>query len=508
MTKVEIHQSTTEKLLDCMSFGDDGYVNYVQSRLVDKDTPLQAPIPANRSYFEGVSEPPKKKAKVLDKDNTTEALVRYIDYTEERGYDTKQLLEFELSDSPLYLVNENIKKDGLLTKSAKAQLANELVKKLSVAERNYQNCSPDMVVFDFMGIVRELPIKTTIPKIRTFGELSAVIFRHIKTLSRKAKRVDIVLDIYHPDSIKETERKRRGIEDKIKISMIASHEQKLPVDLEMFWGSGENKMIFQNYFCGWLAKYNDSIELIYVGGLRIFQCKQIVKSSGEAVIVEELSGGQQEEADARMMLHVNHVEKKGVESVLVCSKDTDVFVFLLYHQQETFPDIKELFVRMGGRRSTRKIVPLHLLSKELDPLPIECLPAIHAITGCDTTSKVAAKTSIFSKSTDLNLIKDFGKRMLTTAMLKKAETFILQLLGKEECASFNELRYIQYYDSQKHLSLTKLVCCSSSLQYHLKRAYLQTHIWLNGASQNPYYKLEPTSYGYNRRRLVYNHNQG
>ena len=59
-----------------MSFGDDGYVNYVQSRLVDKDTSLQAPIPVNRSYFEGVSEPPKKKAKVLDNDNTTEALVR------------------------------------------------------------------------------------------------------------------------------------------------------------------------------------------------------------------------------------------------------------------------------------------------------------------------------------------------------------------------------------------------------------------------------------------------
>ncbi len=61
-----------------MSFGDDGYVNYVQSRLVDKDTPLQAPIPATRSYFEGVLEPPKKNAKILDNDNTTEALVRYI----------------------------------------------------------------------------------------------------------------------------------------------------------------------------------------------------------------------------------------------------------------------------------------------------------------------------------------------------------------------------------------------------------------------------------------------
>ena len=140
MTKVEIHQSTTEKLLDCMSFGDDGYVNYVQSRLVDKDTPLQAPIPANRSYFEGVSEPPKKKAKVQDNDNTTEALVRYIDYTEERGYDTKQLLEFELSDSPLYLVNENIKKDGLLTKSAKAQLANENEVKMTCLLRDGMHC--------------------------------------------------------------------------------------------------------------------------------------------------------------------------------------------------------------------------------------------------------------------------------------------------------------------------------------------------------------------------------
>ena len=53
-----------------------------------------------------------------------------------------------------------------------------------------------MVVFDFMGIVRELPIKTMIPKIQTFGELLAVIFRHIKNLSREAKCVDIVLDIY------------------------------------------------------------------------------------------------------------------------------------------------------------------------------------------------------------------------------------------------------------------------------------------------------------------------
>ena len=47
--------------------------------------------------------------------------------------------------------------------------------------------------------------------------------------------------------------------------------------------------------------------------------------------MEELSGGQQEEADERMMLHVNHAKKKGVESDLVCSKDTDAMCLCLYY---------------------------------------------------------------------------------------------------------------------------------------------------------------------------------
>ena len=109
-------------------------------------------------------------------------------------------------------------------------------------------------------------------------------------------------------------------------------------------------MIFQNYFCGWLAEYNDSIELISVGGLRNFQCKQIVKSSGKAVIVEELSRGQQEEADERMMLHVNHAEKKGVESVLVCSKDTDVFSVFTISPARDIPRYKRTLCEDGRKK--------------------------------------------------------------------------------------------------------------------------------------------------------------
>ena len=56
-------------------------------------------------------------------------------------------------------------------------------------------------------------------------------------------------------------------------------------------------MIFQNHFCGWLAEYNhnDSIELIYVGGLRnifgLTDCKVQWRSSYCGIAQWRSAGG-------------------------------------------------------------------------------------------------------------------------------------------------------------------------------------------------------------------------
>ena len=93
------------------------------------------------------------------------------------------------------------------------------------------------------------------------------------------------------------------------------------------------------------------------------------------------------------------------------------------------------------------------------------------------------------------MIKDFGKGEFTSEMKENAARCLLQLLGREECLTFDELCYNQVYDSGKKLSLKNLVCCSSTIHLHIKRAYLQTNIWMNAATICPD-PLNPTVYGY------------
>jgi len=146
---------------------------------------------------------------------------------------------------------------------------------------------------------------------------------------------------------------------------------------------------------------------------------------------------------------MSHGSANGIKSVLVNSADTDAFINLIYHFKLSF-DIDELYVTIGGTKRTRKTVPLHgcslcllidlalfgpllhslynrdwptrggrrsvesssyalsstyKLAQQLNPMVIDCLPAIHALTGCDTTSKVGTKGAVFKKSVDFDLIK-------------------------------------------------------------------------------------------------------
>ena len=70
-------------------------------------------------------------------------------------------------------------------------------------------------------------------------------------------------------------------------------------------------------------------------------------------------------------------------------------------------------------------------------------------------------------------------------MKENASRFLLQLLGREVCLTFDELHYNQLHDSGKKLYLKNLVCCSSTIHLHIKRAYLQTNIWMKAATICP-----------------------
>ena len=120
---------------------------------------------------------------------------------------------------------------------------------------------------------------------------------------------------------------------------------------------------------------------------------------------------------------------------------------------------------------------------------------IHALTGYDTTSKISSKTAIFKRSVDLDLLKGFGKGECTERMMKDAEQFLLQLLGQPDYKTFNEYRLQQFYDGKKDISLEKMVCCSTTLWLHIRRAYFQARLWMT--AEDPCMgQIDPKSYGY------------
>ena len=53
-------------------------------------------------------------------------------------------------------------------------------------------------------------------------------------------------------------------------------------------------------------------------------------------------------------------------------------------------DLQELWF-ISGRSESKSVVPIHALVGSMEPDLIEILPAIHALTGCNTTSKVGTK---------------------------------------------------------------------------------------------------------------------
>ena len=78
-----------------------------------------------------------------------------------------------------------------------------------------------------------------------------------------------------------------------------------------------------------------------------------------------------------------------------------------------------------------------------------------------------------------------------------AERFLVKCLSKENHETFDDLRRTLFYKFSKELDLERLPPPSSSMSLHIKRAYLQTYIWLHA----PFVKsilISPLDYGYER----------
>ena len=81
------------------------------------------------------------------------------------------------------------------------------------------------------------------------------------------------------------------------------------------------------------------------------------------------------------------------------------------------------------RNEAIKILPVHDLFTSLDDKLIQYLPALHALTGCDLTSKISTKLSALNTIRirgNTALIPNFGCPQLTELATQMAELFFVK----------------------------------------------------------------------------------
>ena len=204
-----------------------------------------------------------------------------------------------------------------------------------------------------------------------------------------------------------------------------------------------------------------------------------------------------EEADNRMIIHINHMLKNGISSITVRTLDTDVIVILLSFMVQ-FINIDEhvsIMVDFGSGDS-RRTISINRSFSELGDAVCLGLPFFHTLTGCDSTSAFYKKTKkvFFESWIDYNKHNDLTDAfqhlswLPTTEMvqssLKVVEQFVSHLYLKQEL-DLDKARFLMF-SAATNLDLRELPPCKTALKQHILRSAFQAGwIWGNTLSERP-----------------------
>lgn len=210
-----------------------------------------------------------------------------------------------------------------------------------------------------------------------------------------------------------------------------------------------------------------------------------------------------EEADERMLLHVNHAAKQ-FSKHLIKTVDSDVIVIsvTVFNQLQ---GVNELWIEFG-RGKTLKYIPIHEIVNSLGKVSSRAVSFLHALSGCDTTSAVAGKgklsfyntwsqlpeiTPTFAKLgnvTDVNLVTDDD--------FTQIERFFIILYSPTlNTENINTARRILF--TQGSRSLENIPPTFNCLQKHILRSCYQATNWSNALlKQRPH--LDPVVWGWKK----------
>lgn len=447
------------------SIGKEQYNSYVTERLVDRSKPITEPIKRNKLQLfrtPTVAKKSKAQQKVSSLKNDCSLFSRLYVSCQIRNGDLDEFFKHENQGHPPSISQS----DGTMRSGTKSDLVHCLEHLIPQNANVMASPAVEVIILDGAAIVNMLKPGAA----KTFQDYATQVFLpYIEAQLRNAKRLDIVWDVYLPDSLKAETRSKRGKGIRRRVEASSA----IPGKWNEFLRIEENK----KELFGFLANQTMLID----------SDKEIISTVESEVLCNHqrdesvLSPCTHEEADTRMMLHLKDAVMQGYTKVTIRTVDTDVVVLAVTSASRL--EGNEIWIAFGTGKTFRYI-PAHTLAQILGPDRSEALPVFHAITGCDTVSFFAGK----GKKTAWDTWNNFNEVTPAFCALASAPSTI------EEWVAPLERFVILLYDrtssqtcinqARKHLFCQKargIYCLPptrAALVQHIKRATYQAgHCW-------------------------------
>ena len=252
ITGVTLPDEEADNLFNCTEGGENHYLGYHESRIIDKSKSLFGTI-----SLKSCTKKKKSTKKDVDLKKVHAEFTRTIDIARVRRYSVRTLLPYEITFTSLLLI-----KDGFLKKCKLSDLL-DLVRTQQIQESEFRPAPKQrVVIIDFMAEARKIESWRKKGKVKTFGDALTEIWKSCTQMIEHCKRIDFMFDLYLLNSIKSLERQRSAADESTRIVIthidqelpIAHQSNKQPSDFEKFWVLTENEISLQQLFITWIAE--------------------------------------------------------------------------------------------------------------------------------------------------------------------------------------------------------------------------------------------------------------
>ena len=153
----------------------------------------------------------------------------------------------------------------------------------------------------------------------------------------------------------------------------------------------------------------------------------------------------------------------------------------------------------------RVILPLHNICSALGNDLIKCLLAVHALTGCDTTSKIATKSAALNAVQKLgsSMVLDFNSPQLTEGSIQMAEIFLVRCVKPTtDLETFDDLCLAAFNSNALKLDFERTACTSTNARKYICRAYYQVQLWVQAPFRDAFLTMDAEAYSFKRKENI------